>query len=357
MPEILYTSVVLMVRLMTFNAPNPSIDLYVRKSDILIGTTYNLGELDISKKETKSNLKETLKDILGDPEYNPHRILEEINDITRSIRKIMLQVPPRPSSPSIFHKLRILYFLALNPGSNRYNFSRELKIPHASTLKVVKELSSGGLIRVDEVKAARTGLPKVSYRITSFGLIPLIKLYLRPYFFPMPKELQFMVENIQKDFAKMAKNCKDLPFWTLFLRNWDLFEREKKIDRSIATEIVPWLIDASNSYFDEEVCSDILLILRGPDLGIHVGSVEERITSMYDRFHKVLIERMLDTWLKEARFSSKTELPEFIEAFFLDKDLEYLFTTKLIEYKKGLQEKLVTLERLEEYVSTRKRIS
>jgi hypothetical protein len=106
--------------------------------------------------------------------------------------------------------LRVLYSVALNPGTNRYLVMRALKSPHSSTMVAFNLLTENGFIsRIGEEKF-HTGLPKISYAITTFGIAKLLVV-------AVFSECKFG-KRIRSDFPAIIKKNAELPFWRYIAR-------------------------------------------------------------------------------------------------------------------------------------------
>jgi len=248
--------------------------------------------LDISKKAKVADIFETVREISGDS-LSPWLSIDTLEEIDRWVRPVYVPWDRDKTPISVIRWLRTLHFLALNPAATRYVLSRKLSIPHSSTLAIVKDLCQRGMIRIWEVGTTRTGLPKKLYKITSLGIIPLLNLYWLSGN-SCPIELKKIAKNVRKDFSRIANNCKDLPFWGLFLRNWSLFEKEK-----ISDMIVFAIVRVADYYFSQY---DTLFVVSSVRERAKAGDklvrtefgviTTEDIDHMFDRFYGETIERV-----------------------------------------------------------------
>lgn len=302
-----------------------------------------------------------MRDIIGSPTYafkvfeETYRILEKINkdDLSRIGSLMDEEVPPKRGRTSFLHKMRILHFLTLNLGSNRYNLSKTLGIPHASTMEVVKELCSSGLIRISKIGSTRTGLPKISYKITSYGMVPLIRLYSCAPYMAVSNVLHQIATEVRKDFAQAIKNCEYLPFWNVFFRNWSLFERENT-EQSVAFWLghasLSYLLDGGTIYWMEILLW--ALSQKNPDKallsqGIQ-NTLEEEIASEEDEFHTSVITMMLNSWCKlYPEYVSSSPITMTFQTFLLVEDLKHLLINKHDQYRTDLKKKLTGLRTLQ----------
>jgi hypothetical protein len=245
---------------------------------------------------------------------------------------------------SVFHKFRIVHFLALNGESTRHRLSKKLEIPYASTVAAVKELNSLGTIRNCRTTKARTGLFQVFYCITSFGMLQLINLH-SPSRPTKRKEFVKIVEAIQNDFPEIAENCKGLPIWNLFLMNWSIFDLN-----GAALEMTSWLAGTAKSYTSSRVFLDISDNIKESIKSSDSVALRQNLDLLVDSFYEVLVERILNIWLAEDPnlkfFLYKS--PRIFDIFMLNPALKHLLNTNFAKYIKTTEERLGNLQSIKE---------
>jgi hypothetical protein len=300
--------------------------------------------IDISRRKKKTDILGIIGEIVGDSQ-DISLSINAVNELNGWVDKD-IRFMSKNLSPSIFNKFKILHFLSLNREVTRYRLSRELEIPHASTSTVVGELCDVGMIRTCKVEIARTGLPKLFYAITSFGMLPLINLH-SPSRPPRYKELLEIAIDIQKDFTQIAANCKSLPMWSPFLRNWIVFEKKGAV-----VEIAYWLAGAGKSYINSQLFFEEVFRPKKDIELSQVANIENDIKSFIDGFYEALIRRVLDSWFRDSSNFDAYALkaPLIFDAFLLNPELRNLLLDNVAKYRIRTKQQLDNIQDIEDEI-------